>query len=100
MTREEMEGAIKRIALTNDGQLLSLWLQDVLMTTPNDQSDGALQRDFGRRKFAAELKGLMDQALAEYRKNASGSDTGIERLVVHAGRLASSGDRRSRRRVE
>jgi hypothetical protein len=98
ITPEAFDAAIKRIAMTNDGVLLNLWLQGILQEIPTGQDDGALQRDFGRRKFAADLKAKMDLAAAE-QKNVGSGDTGIERLVVYSGRSPVGPERRSRRRV-
>lgn len=99
ITKEALEEAIKRIALTSDGELLNLYLQNELQTLPPRNDDGALQADYGRRSFAARLKGLMDQATAESRNVSGGEHSGIVKLVVSTGGgPANSASRRSRRR--
>lgn len=101
VTKEALEDAIKRIAMTPDGELLNLYLQNELQMLPPFHDDGALQADYGRRSFAARLKGLMDQATSESRNGGSGDSTssGIVKLVVSSGvGPASGGSRRSRRR--
>ena len=60
VTDEQLAEAADRIARTQDGQLLYLYLQKVLLgVTAQAMSDCALQRNEGRRSFASELMGFM-----------------------------------------
>jgi len=76
------ENAIRRIAATTDGRLLYLYLQNILLEVRSGTDDGALREDFGRRKLASTLTGLMGEVLAE------SSNNGGEQFVI---RVAGSG---------
>ena len=64
-TEKDIDDAIKRIALSSDGELLYRRLQMVLMEVPPLEPSGALQSNHGRRLLARELKLLMDEELSK-----------------------------------
>jgi hypothetical protein len=87
---EQIKNAIKRIALTPDGALLHLSLQRTLMAIcPNPLVAGALPRWEGARKFAADLKELMDSSLAEAPNERAGQSTVGRPIVIAAPRGVS-----------
>jgi len=93
VTDEQLAEAADRIARTQDGQLLYLYLQKVLLgVTAQDMSDCALQRNEGRRSFASELMGLMTNGVDA----SDGTSTGrpSERAVIFARRQPSGVGRR------
>jgi hypothetical protein len=103
MTDEQMRReALKRIALTPDGRLLHLQLQLVLMEMPHAQADAsALLKYDGRRRFAAEMKAVMDESIAENPSDRS-ADATVDRPIVVAPRTGGVIERApagARRRV-
>jgi hypothetical protein len=68
---EDFVKAIDRLARTEDGRLLYLYFQKVLCAITSDSElERALQRNEGRRKFAAELMGLMAKGIRESGRHA------------------------------
>jgi hypothetical protein len=102
-TEKDIQEGIRRIALTPDGMLLYRRLQVELMSVlPAGAESGALHEHTGRRRFAHDLKVLMDQELAK---------TGIERdrtvdhdpdrpAVFRQSEPVDAGAERGKRRVE
>jgi hypothetical protein len=69
--------AIDRIACTSDGEILYRYLQQVVCETSIPPTDSALREHSGRRRFAADLMGLMAKGI-----DASGGRNGSERPVI------------------
>jgi hypothetical protein len=96
----EIDEAIGRLALTNDGRALYVKLQRILMETTGATEGGALNRFEGRRSLAHDLKTLMDRVLSE--STSAGPDRhDPDRPVVVAPRqpVAVSGRAGTQRRV-
>ena len=91
LTDERIDEAIRRLALTPDGRALYLRLQRVLMSLGPSDDPGALQAHEGRRRFALDLKALLDEGLAESASAGSGPEP--ERPVVIVARQPSAGAR-------
>lgn len=84
---EDMENAIRRIALTADGELQYRYLQKRLLGVLVSTDSGALLSDNGERKFASRLMGLMAKGIDERGgRNSDSSGTGgaTERPVTFA----------------
>jgi hypothetical protein len=73
---EQLRNAIDRLARTEDGRTLYLFLQRRLMGVCHLPDDGALRSDNGERKFAAALMGLMAKGIQESGGRASSSSDG------------------------
>jgi hypothetical protein len=86
MTADELtRNAIARIALTGDGRILHIFLQRKLMELCSSPGvAGALPLSEGERRFASELKALMDSALSETSSDGS-AEPSSERPIVVAG---------------
>lgn len=98
---EHLRNAVKRIALTGDGRILHVYLQRKLMEVcPNPGVAGALPLFEGERRFASELKALMDSALSEQPSDGPAGPT-TERPIVVArpSGLSIAGSGGARRRV-
>lgn len=65
ITDEDFRAAMDRLARTEDGRLLYLFLQRRLMTTPATVKSGPLRVDLGQRMFAAQLMGLMTRGIQD-----------------------------------
>ncbi len=102
VTEEEIDAAIARIALTADGMLLYRRLVRVLCSvSPYEASPGTLPINEGRRRFAAELKRIMDpNANLSAPSDRRDSDALESASSPQAGRKASVGPAAGRRRVE
>jgi hypothetical protein len=74
---KDFHEALDRIAATPDGELMYLYLQQVVLTVTSPANDGALREDNGRRRFASDLMTLMGKGI-----DASGGRNGTERPVV------------------
>lgn len=99
---EQINNAIKRLALTGDGRLLHLMLQRSLMATCVDPTiPGALPLHEGGRRFASKLKELMDSSLAEASSGERAGSTSSERpiIVARPSGLSVAGSGGARRRV-
>jgi hypothetical protein len=96
IANEQFHNAIDRLARTEDGRSLYLFLQRRLMGVSGATDDGALRLDNGERSFASKLIGLMAKGIQE-----SGGRTSSEQPVVFAvaGPRAVSGARGAGRRV-
>jgi len=62
---KQLHEAIDRIAHTEDGRILYLFLQKQLMAVTTTTESGALLKNEGQRTFAAKLIGLMGKGIAE-----------------------------------
>lgn len=98
ITDEDMHKAIANIARTPEGLLLYRWLQKQLLAVPTVTDPQALTAHNGERRFAAQLMGLMSEAVAE---QAIDGPDGIggpsERPVVFAVRQPAGKPHRSAR---
>lgn len=56
--------ALQRIARTPDGQIFHIGLQRALMALSPSPESGALQTFEGGRRFAQQIKAVMDEAIA------------------------------------
>lgn len=74
LTDAQFHAAIDRLARTEDGRTLYLFLQKRLMGVATAESDGALREDQGERRFASKLIGLMAQGIRE----SGGSNTSTD----------------------
>lgn len=105
VSEKDIDEAIGRLALTRDGMLLYRRLLRVALSiAPLSEGGGALPLHEGRRRFALELKSLMDanaQSAISDRSDAE-SDTVSLAARVGPGRssVAAGGERGVRRRVE
>lgn len=100
MTDEKIKKGIQRLALSEDGHALHLFLQQFLMTVCPRPESGALQVHEGERRFAARLKGLMDEAYANAEQD-SDRRTGNSLIVVQrAGVNYDASARGAGRRVQ
>ena len=70
-TKDDIENAIGRIALSPDGRLLYRLLQVELMKLA---PDGALPQHEGRRSLAHDIKNLMDRELSKVDRPRDRSD--------------------------
>lgn len=75
ITDEDMLKAIARIARTADGALQYRWLQKQLLGVPGTVDPNVLTVHHGERRFAAQLMGLMSEAIAEQAVERPGADT-------------------------
>ena len=91
---KELTDAIDRIAKTEDGQLLYLYLQRRLMAVSTATDDGSLRTEHGQRLFAAHLIGLMAKGI----ETSGGRSESICTFAV-AGPRAVSVSRGAGRRV-
>lgn len=97
--------SIARIASTDDGADLYLYLQRRLMALTTTTESGALLKNEGERTFAAKLMGLMAEGIAERDRRTSSSTgssgTSAERAIVFAAPKprAVTGTRGAGRRV-
>jgi hypothetical protein len=91
MTADELtRNAIARIALTGDGRILHIFLQRKLMELCSSPGvAGALPLSEGERRFASELKALMDSALSETSSDGR-AEPSTERPIVVARPAASA----------
>jgi hypothetical protein len=105
---EQFRNAIDRLARSDDGRTLYLFLQRSLMAVPMALDDGALRAHHGERMFAAKLIGLMAKGISESggRSDASGPGSGsgggdqpIVFAVAGPRRVADAGRAGSGRRV-
>lgn len=107
LTDQQLHSAIDRIARSEDGRTLYLFLQKSLMAVPTAHEDGALRQSHGERMFAARLISLMAKGISE-----SGGRTGSSSdstsggnadqpivFAVAAPRAVSTGGRGAARRV-
>ena len=84
---KDIEAAIDRIARTDDGMLLYLYLQKVrLGLTPSDAQQRALRANEGRRSFAADLMAHMGKGIRE----SGRADNPIVTFAVAGGARAVS----------
>lgn len=93
----DIDAALKRLALTPDGTALWAYLHRFLLSVPATTDSGALQANHGARTFAAKLKALMDEGLAESTGGAS-----TDRSVIVVARQPAgyaNGPRGAQRRV-
>jgi hypothetical protein len=67
--------AIDRIARTPDGRMQYLYLQRVLMALPASDAPCALSTNYGERRFAARLLGLMATGISESGERSSHDGT-------------------------
>src|SRR5689334_17508646 len=74
LTDAQLHAAIDRLARTEDGRTLYLFLQKHLMGVPTVESESALRENHGERRFAAKLIGLMAQGIRE----SGGSNTSTD----------------------
>lgn len=102
ITDAQLHAAVDRLARTDDGRTLYLFLQKRLMAISTSISDGALQADHGERTFAAKLIGLMATGIRES-DGSSNSTRGPdgERTITFAvpGPRSTGGARGAGRRV-
>ena len=85
---KDVEEAIDRIARTDDGMLLYLYLQKVrLGLAPPDAHERALPRLEGRRSFAADLMAHMGKGIRE----SGRADNPIVTFAVAGGARAVTG---------
>ena len=104
LTDEMLHAAIDRLARTDDGRTLYLFLQKRLMAIWSGTEDGALQADHGERRFAAKLIGLMAKGIADRdgSNTNSGNTGGIvspeQPIVFAVARPRSTGGPRGARR--
>jgi hypothetical protein len=101
---EQFRNAIDRLARTEDGRTLYLFLQRSLMAVPNFADDGPLRTHHGERMFAAKLIGLMGKGIQDSggRTDSTGSSSSFsEQPIVFAvaGPRAVSEHRGAGRRV-
>lgn len=99
-TRDDMEAAVGRIALSPDGRLLYRLLQIELMSRA---PDGALPQHEGRRSLAHDIKVLMDRELSKVDRPRDRSDThdpDAPAVTEPAVTVSGTGSRGARRRVE
>ena len=80
---EEMHTAIDRIARSPDGHLLYRYFQKILCGVVTD--DSALPAHNGRRRFAAELMGLMAKGI----EASGGSSNAVVTFALSGGRPIS-----------
>ena len=94
---DEINESLANIAKTRDGRVLHIFLQKAVMALAPDPMSGALQVFEGGRRFAQQIKAVMDVSIAE---NSSGG-TKSEQLVVIVprGAVSVAGTRGARRRV-
>jgi hypothetical protein len=90
---QEIKDAIDRIAHSQDGKLLYLFLQKRLMAITTDFI--TLPTDHGQRILAATLMGLMAKGITE----SGGSSDSIYTFAVAGPRAVSAGPRGAGRRV-
>ena len=89
ITDEDMHKAIDNIARSADGQLLYLYFQKTLCSiSTSPDVECALPEHNGRRKYAAELMGLMAKGIEE----SAGSRT-ADRTVIFARREPGASNR-------
>lgn len=75
-TDKEIEESIGRLALTADGMALYRYLVRALQSiAPDAEGGGALPLHEGRRRFAHELKRLMDRQLQNVTLSSDRTDT-------------------------
>ena len=65
ITDDQLHAAVDRLARSEDGHTLYLFLQKRLMAVSTGQDLGALYADQGERMFAAKLIGLMSTGIRE-----------------------------------
>lgn len=107
LTDEMLHAAIDRLARTDDGRTLYLFLQKRLMAVATSDVDGALQADNGERRFASKLIGLMAKGISERdgsntsSGDSSGSGDTARQPIVFAvpGPRSTGGPRGAGRRV-
>lgn len=100
---EQFHAAIDRLARTDDGRTLYLFLQKRLMAVFSSESESALRSDNGERMFASKLIGLMGKGIAESggRNDAAEQRQPDEQPIVFAvrGPVAVGSRHGARRRV-
>ncbi len=92
---KDLLAAWDRVARSEDGHLLYLYLQKRLMATSPEVESGTLRQREGARIFASELLGLMAKGIEESATGLSASCITISR----SGPVAVSSARGARRRV-
>lgn len=100
ITEDDKLKAIARIARTPDGVLLYLWLEKQLLGVPGTIDPHGLTVHHGERRFAAQLMGLMSEAIAEQAVDGRDSLTGAgldTRPIVFATRQPAGTKRLSPR---
>lgn len=91
ITDVQIREALDRIAMTNDGKLLYLYLQrERMRVSPPAVDERALPRFEGRRSFAADLMALMGEGIA-----ASGGRDGNHPIVLARRQPVNVGGRQS-----
>lgn len=74
---DQFHAALDRLARSEDGRTLYLFLQKRLMGVASAETESALYRDLGERTFAAKLISLMAKGILESGgSNTSSDDTG------------------------
>jgi hypothetical protein len=81
---KSLKEAIHRIAHTQDGVALYLYLQRKLMTVTGADNDSALNKMEGQRTFALELINLMTKGITESGGRTSSSGPSAEQPLVFA----------------
>lgn len=104
LTDEQFRNALDRVARTEDGRTLYLFLQRRLMGVCSSLEDGALRDDQGERSFAAKLIGLMAKGIAESggrttSDNGSSTGSGDQPIVFAVPQPRSVARRGGNRRV-
>lgn len=104
ITDKEIDEAIGRLALTHDGMLLYRRLVRVALSlAPLSEGGGALPLNEGRRRFALELKSLMDanaKQAASDRSDAESETISFAAESVGSRPVVAGGQRGVARRVE
>lgn len=82
ITDEDIAQTLERIGGTDDGRLFYLYLQRQLIGIPGgaEPSDSALRADYGRRRFAHELMGLLSKGI----EGGQRTDASTERPIIFA----------------
>jgi hypothetical protein len=85
VTEDQFHAAIDRLARSEDGRSLYLYLQRRRMAVTTLTKTSALRRDDGERQFAAHLMSLMAKGIAESGgRTGSSSRTDGEQPIVFA----------------
>lgn len=74
ITDTQFHAAVDRLARTEDGRTLYLFLQKRMMAISTSLDGGALQADHGERTFAAKLISLMATGIRESGGSNTSSD--------------------------
>jgi hypothetical protein len=97
ISEDDMAGAIDRIGMSPDGELLYLWLQKRLTRVVHSSEVGALQSENGQRILASELMGLLSAGINEAHAGSRSDRIAVFKLPEPA--AVDSGDWIAKRRA-